>query len=282
MENTNQLDIVKKPRVFELDVLRGIAVLAMIIDHFTLMVYYSEGYNGWASYLFSNFNEINNEALNSFLKLCCDFQDGTFRLVCHYIFCTLFLALCGISCSFSKSNFKRGFKVLIAGLIVTAATSIISLVSGEDLYILFGILSTLAVSILLVAIVERYFNNKWVYLGIGLVMILWGFLIKWWDVPRIQEITDIGPIELIEIILGYKLFGADCFGILPCGGVVFVGMFIGKTVYKNKESIIPKLDGKWKIPFTFVGNNALLIYLLHQVVSVIVIFLLYFIAGYRL
>ena len=57
-------------------------------------------------------------------------------------------------------------------------------------------------------------------------MILWGFLIKWWDVPRIQELTDIGPIELIEIILGYKLFGADCFGILPCGGVVFVGMFI--------------------------------------------------------
>ena len=272
----------KKERVFELDVLRGIAVIAMIIDHFTLMVYYSEGYNGWASYIFSNFNEIDSKWLNTFINLCCDFQDGTFRLVCHYIFCTLFLALCGISCSFSKSNFKRGFKVLIAGFIVTVATTIISLVSGEDLYIIFGILSTLAVSILMVAVVEKYFNNKWVYLTIGIILILWGFLIHWWDVPRINSITEIGPFELVEIILGYKLFGADCFGLLPCAGVVFVGMFIGKTIYKDRKSIMPKLDGKWKLPFTFIGNNALLIYLLHQVVSVVVIFILYFIAGYRL
>lgn len=272
----------KKKRVFELDVLRGIAVIAMIIDHFTLMVYYSEGYNGWASYIFSNFNEIDSKWLNTFINLCCDFQDGTFRLVCHYIFCTLFLALCGISCSFSKSNFKRGFKVLIAGFIVTVATTIISLVSGEDLYIIFGILSTLAVSILMVAVVEKYFNNKWVYLTIGIILILWGFLIHWWDVPRINSITEIGPLELVEIILGYKLFGADCFGLLPCAGVVFVGMFIGKTIYKDRKSIMPKLDGKWKLPFTFIGNNALLIYLLHQVVSVVVIFILYLIAGYRL
>ena len=272
----------KKERVFELDVLRGIAVIAMIIDHFTLMVYYSEGYNGWASYIFSNFNEIDSKWLNTFINLCCDFQDGTFRLVCHYIFCTLFLALCGISCSFSKSNFKRGFKVLIAGFIVTVATTIISLVSGEDLYIIFGILSTLAVSILMVAVVEKYFNNKWVYLTIGIILISWGFLIHWWDVPRINSITEIGPFELVEIILGYKLFGADCFGLLPCAGVVFVGMFIGKTIYKDRKSIMPKLDGKWKLPFTFIGNNALLIYLLHQVVSIVVIFILYFIAGYRL
>lgn len=272
----------KKERVFELDVLRGIAVIAMIIDHFTLMVYYSEGYNGWASYIFSNFNEIDSKWLNTFINLCCDFQDGTFRLVCHYIFCTLFLALCGISCSFSKSNFKRGFKVLIAGFIVTVATTIISLVSGEDLYIIFGILSTLAVSILMVAVVEKYFNNKWVYLTIGIILILWGFLIHWCDVPRINSITEIGPFELVEIILGYKLFGADCFGLLPCAGVVFVGMFIGKTIYKDRKSIMPRLDGKWKLPFTFIGNNALLIYLLHQVVSIVVIFILYFIAGYRL
>lgn len=281
MENIKSVETNKK-RVFELDVLRGIAVLAMIIDHFTLMVYYSEGYGGWASYIFSNFNEINNNALNTFLKLCCDFQDSLFRLVGHYIFATLFLALCGISCSFSKSNFKRGFKVLIAGLIVTVVTSIISIVSGEDLYILFGILSTLAVSILLVAVVEKYFNNKWVYLGIGIVLIIWGFLIKWWDVPRIYSIEEIGPIEMLEIILGYKLFGADCFGLLPCAGVVFVGMFIGKTLYQKRESLIPRLDGKWKKPFTYIGNHALIIYLLHQVISVVIIFLLYLIAGYRL
>lgn len=282
MENINQVETVKKERIFELDVLRGIAVIAMIIDHFTLMAYFSEGYGGWAPYVFSNYHDINCEWLNNFMDACTNFQDTTFRLAGHYFFCTLFLALAGVSCSFSRSNFKRGLKVLIAGFIVTIATSIISVVSGEDLYILFGILSTLAVSILMVAVVERYFNNKWVYLGIGIILVLGGFAIHWWDVPRIDSINDVGLIEIFEIVIGLKLFGADCFGILPCTGVVFIGMFIGKTLYRNRKSLIPKLNGSWKKPFVFIGNHALLIYLLHQVVSVVIIVILYLIAGYKL
>ena len=89
-------------------------------------------------------------------------------------------------------------------------------------------------------------------------------------------------LTVLYTFIGLKLFGADCFGLLPCAGVVFIGMFIGKTLYKNKKSLMPKLDGTWKKPFVFVGNNALLIYLLHQVVSVAIIVLLYLIAGYRL
>ncbi len=280
--NVNNIETPKKNRVFELDVLRGIAVIAMMIDHFTMMAYFSEGYNGWAPYVFSNFAEVDSPLLNSFLSLCEDFQNSTFRLVGHYIFATLFLTLCGISCSFSRNNFKRGLKVLIAGLIVTVVTSIISIISGEeDLYILFGILSTLAVSILMVAVVQRYYDNIWLYLGIGIALVIGGFLIHWWDVPRINSIKNIGFVEIIEIIIGTKLFGSDCFGLLPCAGVVFIGMFIGKTVYKERKSIIPKLDGKWKIPFTFVGNNALFFYLLHQVASIVIIALLYLISGYR-
>ena len=74
---------------------------------------------------------------------------STFREVCHYIFVTLFLTICGISCTFSKSNVKRGIKIIGAGLIVTLATVIISKVSGDEFYIIFGILSTLGVSVLL-------------------------------------------------------------------------------------------------------------------------------------
>lgn len=268
-------------RIFEIDVLRSIAIIAMIFDHLTILLSFSGGFNGWGSYLFSNYFEVNSPFMDSLINLVDKFQDSGFRLACHYVFVTLFLLLCGISCTFSHSNFKRSLKILGAGLIITLVTSIISLVSGEELYILFGILSTIGCSILIYEAIVRIYDNKWILLIIGSLIILWGFLINWWDAPYINSIKDLNFIGIIEIILGYKIFGADCFGLLPCAGVVLIGGFIGKTIYQKRQSIMPKLDGKWTKPFTFVSKHALLIYLLHQVLAVVIIVLLYLVCGYR-
>lgn len=271
----------QKKRIVELDILKTIAIIAMIIDHFTIIVYFSSGYNGWASYIFSNYNEINNSFINGMIHTVEIFQDSTFRLVCHYIFVTIFLTICGISCTLSHSNFKRAVKIISAGLIITLVTSVVSLVSGVELYILFGILSTIGVSVLIYEIIVRICDNKWLLLAIGVFIIIWGFIIKWWEVPYIYSIEDLGFTDVIKMILGYVAFGEDCFGLIPCTGVVLIGGFIGKTVYKNKESIIVKKDAKWSKPFTFISKNALWIYLLHQVVAIIIILCLYLICGYR-
>ncbi|MGM9899505.1 MAG: heparan-alpha-glucosaminide N-acetyltransferase domain-containing protein [Bacilli bacterium] len=270
-----------KKRIFEIDVLRSIAIIAMIIDHFTILLSFSSGFNGWASYLFSNYFDVNSPFMDSLINLVDKFQDSGFRLACHYVFVTLFLLLCGISCTFSHSNLKRSLKILGAGLIITLVTTIISIISQEEFYIFFGILSTIGCSIIIYEIIVRIYDNKWLLLLIGSLIILWGFLINWWDAPYINSIKDLNFIGIIEIILGYKIFGADCFGLLPCAGVVLIGGFIGKTLYKNRQSIMPKLDGKWTKPFTFISKHALLIYLLHQVLAVIIILLLYLLCGYR-
>lgn len=272
----------KKKRIFELDVLKSVAILAMIFDHFTYLFSISLGYMGWASYLFKNYYEINDSHLNNFVSFTVRFQDSNLRLAGHYIFVTLFLFLCGISCTLSRSNLKHGLKTLIGGLVITAATIVMSLVSGEDMYIIFGILTTLGVSILMIALVEKIYDNKWLYLAIGLILIIWGFIIKWWDVERLHNLKELSFWEIIQVILGYKIYGMDHFGIIPCTGVVFLGVFFGKTVYANKKTLLPALDGKWTKPFTFISKHALLVYLLHQVISMIIIFLVFVSAGYRI
>ncbi len=272
----------KKKRIFELDVLKSVAILAMIFDHFTYLFSISLGYMGWASYLFKNYYEINDSHLNNFVSFTVRFQDSNLRLAGHYIFVTLFLFLCGISCTLSRSNVKHGLKTLIGGLVITAATIVLSLVSGEDMYIIFGILTTLGVSILMIALVEKIYDNKWLYLAIGLILIIWGFIIKWWDVERLHYLKELSFWEIIQVILGYKVYGMDHFGIIPCTGVVFLGVFFGKTVYANKKTLLPALDGKWTKPFTFISKHALLVYLLHQVISIIIIFLVFVSAGYRI
>ena len=100
----------KKKRIFELDVLKSVAILAMIFDHFTYLFSISLGYMGWASYLFKNYYEINDSHLNNFVSFTVRFQDSNLRLAGHYIFVTLFLFLCGISCTLSRSNLKHGLK----------------------------------------------------------------------------------------------------------------------------------------------------------------------------
>ena len=272
----------KKKRIFELDVLKSVAILAMIFDHFTYLFSISLGYMGWASYLFKNYYEINDSHLNNFVSFTVRFQDSNLRLAGHYIFVTLFLFLCGISCTLSRSNLKHGLKTLIGGLVITAATIVLSLVSGEDMYIIFGILTTLGVSILMIALVEKIYDNKWLYLAIGLILIIWGFIIKWWDVERLHYLKELSFWKIIQVILGYKVYGMDHFGIIPCTGVVFLGVFFGKTVYANKKTLLPALDGKWTKPFTFISKHALLVYLLHQVISMIIIFLVFVSAGYRI
>lgn len=268
----------EKKRIFELDFLRGVAVIAMIIDHFT---YFADMSIDMAPSIFSNYLSVNSGWFNNFLTLCGDFQGTLFRNVGHYFFATIFLTLAGISSSFSKNNFKRSGKVFIGALLITIAMAIVSLVTGDDFHIIFGILHLIGTSILLFALVQKFFPNKWLYLIIGIALVIWGFVIKWYNAPYIYYIHNLDFIKIIEVIMGYKVYGADHFGIIPCTGVFFIGAFLGETLYQKRKSLLPKLDGNWHKPFSFVGRHALIFYLLHQIVALIIIGILYLIAGYR-
>ena len=92
----------EKKRIFELDFLRGVAVIAMIIDHFT---YFADMSIDMAPSIFSNYLSVNSGWFNNFLTLCGDFQGTLFRNVGHYFFATIFLTLAGISSPTSNTSY---------------------------------------------------------------------------------------------------------------------------------------------------------------------------------
>ena len=64
----------------------------------------------------------------------------------------------------------------------------------------------------------------------------------------------------------YTFASSDYFPLLPNLGYFLLGAFLGKTVYKEKESLLPNANLKDPIIgfLCFCGKHSLLIYLVHQ------------------
>ena len=77
-----------------------------------------------------------------------------------------------------------------------------------------------------------------------------------------------------EVLLGTAYFGSDWMGLFPALGYMFLGGFIGETVYKNRTSIFKKYNEKLNkntLAIVVPGRYSLWFYLLHQVIYIIII-----------
>jgi uncharacterized membrane protein len=237
-----------KQRLWEIDFLRGIAIIMMIIFHF----FYDLNYFG--------VNKIN---LNS-----------GFWWWFGRIIATTFIILVGISLTLSysrekelkkknlfKKYFFRGLKIFGYGLIITIVTWIF-LKRG---FIVFGILHFIGISIIL-----AYFFLKlrlWNLL-LGIIFVLIGIYI---------ENFYLNSYWLIWLgLLPHYFYTVDYFPIFPWFGVILIGLFLGNMLYPNgkRRLKIPDISNSSLIkPFCFLGRNALIIYLLHQPILIIFLYL---------
>ena len=276
----------KKHRVWELDFLRGVAVIAMCFDH--LMYNCSH-----PRYFFSNFKVGMNtfaDKLYSFAVLYWnsgDVESVGFRFWAHYIFVFLFLFLVGTSCAFSRDNTKRGSQLAVVALAFTGATMILRHVGILEDGIIFGILHCIALSILCASAVDIATKkckilNIYLPLVLGTAIIAVGIAKQFWTMSLSYNYDDsFEASHLIEYIMGTRAYGDDWFGLFPYLGAVLMGMYWGKAVYSSRRSLVPVLDGKWNKPFRFVGRHALLFYLAHQVVITGLVMLIGMCMGYK-
>ena len=249
-----------KMRVWEVDFLRGVAILLMCFDHFMydlsiLDSFFSDFYVNAPMFLYryqtAGYNYYNN---------------SMFRETFHYIFATLFLLLSGISCTFSRNDGMRCAKLFIFSALLTTATALIDSYANLGALIIFGIIQLLAFASLAYFLINRFLKNDLWLLIFGAVFIIVGIAIKWYAVPFIHMPSD--PQKAWETIskavIGLTRVGADHFPLFPCAGVVLWGAYIGKKFYPNRKSLLPMLDGAWNKGFCMIGRNTLWIYLLHQ------------------
>ncbi|MCL5780765.1 MAG: DUF1624 domain-containing protein [Firmicutes bacterium] len=184
-------------RIWELDFLRGIAILMMVVFH----ILYD---------------------LNTFYQVPIPYEQGPV----YYIGKTaasLFIIVAGISCSLSRNNVKRGAKLFALGLVITLVTSLT--VPGSNIF--FGILHFLGTAILLYPLFKHLKPGLLLTLGTGII--LTGFYFKRVAMPN----HLLAPLGL----MGPDFYSADYYPLVPWLGLFLYGVVLGKMIYREKNSL---------------------------------------------
>jgi uncharacterized membrane protein len=284
-------------RIFEIDFLRGFDVFLMMLVHFT----YDMGpgvsdifrapaqYPSWVDAM---------DRLGSSVFFAVTSPIGT-RWGNDLVFTTLFpleaigaglfVFLCGISCSFAKSNFQRGIKLFYVAMIMTLVLSFYDYfayhkVIGVSPYIIMGILHAMAIALLLYAFFDHFFNQWWQTFVAAIVLCFFSAFSLWYGYPNGNMASwDYSLGDFWKLLVGLARTGDDYFSPLLISAVLFLGATVGKTLYKEKKAYTPKwFPKKWATPFIFLGKHSLEVYVLHQVVLYLVLALILWSSGFRL
>lgn len=242
-----------KLRAIELDVIRGFAIFLTIVHHFMYDVHYIFGYP-YFSWLFGSVME-------------------NFYHLPGYI---VFLAVSGVSSSFSRNNLKRSGRLALIAIGLTLITSIISMATKSDYYILWQMLHCLALSTLMNGLLERTALKEKTKI---VILLLTGFLIVFY-LPQIIEAFHLdskGSPLLLPFGIGYlrpEVPGMlDYLPLIPYSGCFFVGVVLGKIIYPDGKVEKQYCTGKAFKPLAFMGRHSLAIYAIHQPILIALIWL---------
>jgi len=267
-----------KKRVWEIDFIRGLCVLLMILDHLAMMIAYYFGPN-WYGYL-----DLERGLADSFTNFCYVWIESHTREIIHPTVLFFFFCISGISCTFSRSNLKRGFQLAIIALIYSLCTWFAEEVFGiYGVLTTFGVLNFLATCMILYAVIRLVcFKNKWAIAAISAAIIVVSTCLYFLYTPPANT-----PKFFALVFPPYNYYGdaslfyrqsefspGDLFTIIPYISFFFAGTMVGPFLYGKKESLLPKLEGDWAKPITFMGRYALLIYIVHVAIIALVLALI--------
>ncbi|MBN2200242.1 MAG: DUF1624 domain-containing protein [Candidatus Aminicenantes bacterium] len=228
-------------RIWEVDFLRGFSILLVVLYHAAYDLRELAGVRtlcGWEIPLGSPVLE----AARNF-------------------FAGLFIVLCGISSTLTRSNIRRALRLLAVALIITAATYFFN----SSAAVHFGILHCLGLSILLYGLtLEKSGPLSCAAAGAAVFLLSAAFFLflKNTAIP-------------FDWLLPFGIHSAayvsfDYFPLFPWLGVFLAGAALGKSVYSSRRSLLSKPP-----PVSFLniaGRHSLWIYIAHQPVLIGVFF----------
>ncbi len=227
-------------RLWEVDTVRGIATILMIVYHFIFDLAF---FGVYASNMYG----------------------FSWQLVARSIG-TTFILVMGISLTLSYHRLKpeldqkelfrrylqRGAMLFGLGLVISVVTYFFL---GRQ-FVVFGILHLLGIATILAFLFVR---SRWASLAVGAAAIGLG--------------AYLGSMEALHpwlLWLGVPQFGrtmVDYYPILPWFGVALLGVFFGYTLYPrgSRRYTLPDLSHTVPIrALCYLGKHSLLIYLIHQ------------------
>jgi uncharacterized membrane protein len=232
-------------RYHEIDMVRGIAILMMVLFHTIFDLNY--------------FRIFSLEVYNGFWH--------------YFAFATasLFLLIVGISLTISRARAQshssglllarkfvyRGAGILILGLLVTFGTW---WYLGQG-FIVFGILHLIGVSVI---ISPLFFRFKTGNIVLGFFFIVIGYFLS----------TISGPVWLLPLgIHPPGFWSVDYEPLFPWTGMVLLGMGLGENLYPGgvRRFTLPAIPRVVMQPLAFLGRHSLVVYLVHQPVIILLL-----------
>ena len=222
-----------KKRIWELDVLRGVCILGMVVVH---LIY----------------------DLQTFFSLPFLADSQLFDLIKQWGG-VLFLLISGICVTLGSHPVRRGLIVFACGLLCSAVTAGMYFLNMADksIIIYFGVLHCLGVCMLLWPLFKRLPVWALGLLGLGLTV-----LGLWISGNVVVDFPWLIPLGLVP----EDFASSDYFPLLSNLGFFLVGAFLGKTLYRKKETLLPRVNPANPVLafFTRLGKWSLPVYLLHQ------------------
>ena len=248
------MDKFANKRFWEIDFLRGIAILLMILFHALYDFNYFGGYNF-------------------------DLHSGIWFYVGRAS-ALMFIFVVGISLTLSHSKaigmnlsksemykkyIKRGMWIFSWGLTITLITWLFL----KDGFVVFGILHFIGLSIILAYPFLKMHKHN---LPIGAGIIFAGVYLG--------KLTFDFPWLLWIGLKPYNFHSLDYYPLFPWFGVILIGIFVGNSLYPNYTRKFDLKDRNGSLPirlFCMLGRRSLLIYLIHQPILIALLYLLGFV-----
>lgn len=181
--------------------------------------------------------------------------------------CITFIFISGISCHFSRNNWKRGLQLNLYGFCITAVT----LIFMPSQTVWFGILNFIGCATLLISLLRRWLQrcNPALCLPLSLLCFL---LLR--SLP--EGYVGIGPLKLLTMpewlyevrlftFLGFphsSFFSSDFFPILPWFFLFLAGYWFWDL--SCRKDILLRIFRR-RIPvLSLIGSKTIWIYLAHQ------------------
>jgi uncharacterized membrane protein len=232
-------------RYREIDMVRGIAVLMMVLFHTLFDINY---YHIFSVEVYAGFWQ-------------------------YFAFATasLFLLIVGISLTISRAKtvskisghqlelkfVYRGAGIFLIGMLVTFGTWLYL----QDGFVVFGILHLIGISIM---VSPLFFGFRKFNLIIGLLFIVIGYFFA----------TVTGPVWLLPLgIHPANFWSVDYEPFFPWSGIVLFGMGLGECLYPGgvRRFTLPRIPVFFGEPLAFLGRHALIVYLIHQPLIIILL-----------
>ena len=240
-------------RIFELDALRGLAILLMSLFHLVF-------------------------DLQAYFGVPVEIHAGPWFYVGRSS-AILFMLISGASSTLGGRSIRRGLMVLGAALLVTVA----SIPMMGEYYIRFGILHFFAAMMILKGLADMAIKNHTLRLILAFVMVPVSFVLG----NLFKGITVDTPLLIPFGLLPPGWGSFDYYPIFPWAGVFCLGVGAGLLLYKSCKSLIPlNIYAPRQNPaakagtgvlrgLCLLGRHSLLIYLLHQPLILGILYLIF-------